>query len=195
MPLPKCEEYGMHVPQAALNGGHRSTAYCREGANRVRQRAALDDARSVKEYVFLADSAALDSVLTFRYLGWPLWAFEDDWPAIYHNLAKARVRWARFSRLLAREGADARMSGIFYKAVVQAVLLYGCETWVVTPAVLAALEGFHHRVARRLSGRQPRYLPGRDEWVFPPIVKPSKRLACIRSDIISVSGRIRWQTT
>ena len=58
---------------------------------------------------------------------------------------------------------------MFYKAVVQSVLLYGCETWVITPQVLRVLEGFHHRVARRLSGRRPYYLPAEDRWVYPPI--------------------------
>jgi hypothetical protein len=31
----------------------------------------------------------------------------------------------------------------FYKAVVQTVLLYSSETWNLTKAVLAWLEGFH----------------------------------------------------
>ena len=40
----------------------------------------------------------------------------------------------------------------FYAAVAQAVLLFGAETWVVAPQILAALEGFYHRVARRITG-------------------------------------------
>jgi hypothetical protein len=34
---------------------------------------------------------------------------------------------------------------MFYKAVVQSVLLYGSKTWNLTKAVLARLEGFHIR--------------------------------------------------
>ena len=34
---------------------------------------------------------------------------------------------------LGREGADPRTSGNFYKAVVQATLLFGPETWMMTP--------------------------------------------------------------
>ena len=64
---------------------------------------------------------------------------------------------------------------MFYKAVVQSVLLYGCETWVITSQVLKALEGFHHRVARRLSGLQPRYLPREDRWDYPPIEEALER--------------------
>ena len=58
---------------------------------------------------------------------------------------------------------------MFYKAVVQSVLLYGCESWVITQQVLKTLEGFHHSVARRLSGLVPRYIPAENRWHYPPI--------------------------
>ena len=35
----------------------------------------------------------------------------------------------------------------FYKAVVQAVLLYGSATWVTSPRMLCILNSFHHRCA------------------------------------------------
>ena len=38
-----------------------------------------------------------------------------------------------------------------YKAVVQTVLLYMIESWVVTEAMLKVLEGFHHQVVLRIS--------------------------------------------
>jgi hypothetical protein len=58
---------------------------------------------------------------------------------------------------------------MFYKATVQSTLLYGAETWDVTVKVVKALSGFHHRVARRLSGHMPHYLHREDQWVYPPI--------------------------
>ena len=44
------------------------------------------------------------------------------------------------------------MSGFFLKAVIQAVLIFGLETWVVTPCMGKALEGFRIQVARRMTG-------------------------------------------
>ena len=41
---------------------------------------------------------------------------------------------------LIREGATPRISGNFFKAVVQQVLLFGAETWVVTPKMERANE-------------------------------------------------------
>jgi hypothetical protein len=58
---------------------------------------------------------------------------------------------------------------MFYKVIVQSTLLYGSEKWDVTIKVVKALSGFHHQVARRLSGHIPRYLRREDQWVYPPI--------------------------
>jgi hypothetical protein len=45
---------------------------------------------------------------------------------------------------------------MFYKAICQAFLLYGCETWTVTKSMLRVLEGFDHKCARRISGLMAR---------------------------------------
>ena len=72
----------------------------------------------------------------------------------------------RLNRVLSREVEDARTSGHIYLVVVKLVLLYGSETWVLTPRMQRVTVGFHHRVAHRLMGRQPR--KGRDGgWVYP----------------------------
>ena len=68
--------------------------------------------------------------------------------------------------VLSREGADACTSGQIYLAVVQLIILYGSETWVMTPRIGRVLGKFYHRMAHRLTGRQPRQ--GRDRvWVYP----------------------------
>ena len=47
------------------------------------------------------------------------------------------------------------MSGIFYLMVVQVVLLFGSETWVISPHIRRVMGCFHQQVLRRLTGRQP----------------------------------------
>ena len=83
-------------------------------------------------------------------------AGDDDWPAVVGNLVKARKSWGRLSRILSREGADKRVSGNLFKAVVQAVILFGAETWVLTPSIEQSPESFLHGAARQITGRQPR---------------------------------------
>ena len=51
-------------------------------------------------------------------------ALDDDRLAVVVNLRKARNSWAHLSRILGRGGANARVSGMFSKAVVQAVQLF-----------------------------------------------------------------------
>ena len=43
--------------------------------------------------------------------------------------------------ILSREGVEPRVSGFFFKSVVQAVLLFGSYTWVVTTRVGRPLGG------------------------------------------------------
>ena len=49
------------------------------------------------------------------------------------NLRKAQKKWSWLSRILVREGDNPWALGMFFNAVVQAVLLFGSETWVMTP--------------------------------------------------------------
>ena len=60
------------------------------------------------------------------------------------------------------------MSGHFFKAVTQAVLLFGAETWVLTPGMDHALSNFQHRVARLLTRRQPRRQSD-GSWEYPSL--------------------------
>ena len=48
-----------------------------------------------------------------------------------------------------------RVYGFFFKAVVQAVLLFGLETWLFTPRMGKSTGGIQAQVARRLMGRLP----------------------------------------
>ena len=71
----------------------------------------------------------LKTVSRFTYQGRILTEGDDDWPAVAGNLGKAQKSWGRMQRILSREGANKRVSGNFFKAVVQQVLLFGAETW------------------------------------------------------------------
>ena len=86
------------------------------------------------------------------------------------NLRRAQQKWALLTMVLGREGTDARTSGSIYVVVVQAVLMYGSDTWVMTLRIGSTLGGLYHRVARRLKGRKPwRGVDG--SWVYPPLAE------------------------
>ena len=100
----------------------------------------------------------LERVETFKYLGRLLSMDDNDGPAVRANLLKAQKSWARISRVLREESVPPRVAGMFYKAVVQAVLLYGRESWNL---------GFHLRAAWRLAiVNKPRRDP-HGLWAYP----------------------------
>ena len=68
-------------------------------------------------------------------------------------------------RILGIEGADRRKAGRLYVSVVQGVLLFVSETWVVIPQLNKALVGFHHWVVLRMVEMGPKLqLDG--TWVY-----------------------------
>ena len=57
-------------------------------------------------------------------------------------------------KLLRREGAEPQVSAMFYRALVQTVLLFGAETWVLSEAVSRKLEGVHVGFLRQITGQR-----------------------------------------
>ena len=68
----------------------------------------------------------------FKYHGRMLDRSYNDWSEVLHNIRKAIQVWGRLEKLPRKEGAEPAVSEKFYRAVVQAVLLFGAEIWVLT---------------------------------------------------------------
>ena len=131
-------------------------------------RLAEAEVRDSADMAFEVYGEQLQTVPRFKYLGRILTEGDDDWPAVAENLEKARKIWGRLQGILSREGATKQVLGNFFKVVVQQVLLFGAETWVVSPMMEWVLSAFIHEAARRLKGRQPR--KGRDgKWHYPSL--------------------------
>ena len=84
---------------------------------------------------------------SFRYLGRVILASDDDWPTVFQNLEKARAVRRRMTRILIREGLETRVSDFLCNAVVQLVLIFGAETWVVTPCMGRIVGGLQDQLA------------------------------------------------
>ncbi len=68
---------------------------------------------------------------------------DDDIQAIRAQLQKARSTWAWVRQVLRSKNASPFVAAQFYQAIIQAILLYGSKTWVISRTALAWLEGFH----------------------------------------------------
>ena len=114
---------------------------------------------------FTTKGIPLKQIQLFKYLGRIIAYDGSNVPAAHRQLARARAVWGRLSKVIAKESVPAPVAGtvMFYQVVVLAVLLYGCESWVLPPSQLHALEGFHIEYARRLTGMRPQKVKGK--WV------------------------------
>jgi hypothetical protein len=63
------------------------------------------------------------------------------------------------SQVLRSENALPKVCGVLYKATIQAVLLFGSETWNLEPLGMVCFEGFHLRAAWRMLGSRPQKRP------------------------------------
>ncbi len=140
----------MQTSPFALGRGHEETAFCQEGTEkRVQHQAAVDSMRALR-VCSLIYGGELEQVEAFKYLG-RLVSFDDnDGRAVNANFSKARKCWRRLSNLLRTENASPQVCGMFYKAVVMAVMLYGSKSWCISGSMLKRLEGFHYRAACRM---------------------------------------------
>ena len=97
----------------------------------------------------------VENVPTFRYLGIPLDQTDYEWMDVRRNIISLR-----------REGAETKVSEIFYRLVVQAILLYRFERWVLLDSMAKRVEGTHTEFLRLITGKRARRL-GDGTWEIP----------------------------
>eukprot|EP00985_Skeletonema_marinoi_P020434 scaffold12160_cov75-Skeletonema_marinoi.AAC.6 len=155
--LPKCQLCNMQAdPEKAAR--HERSKFCREGRERVVQtNAAIANQRAL-EVGFTAYGEDLERVEVFKYLG-QLMSMDDT---------DTQKVWKMTHRLLRGENMNPRVCGMFFKAIVQAVLLYGSETWVLTDSAMRCLEGFYYRATCRMAREnRPKKNRQTGEWTYP----------------------------
>ena len=144
--LPQCSLCGF-CGWIVNSARHRATQVCTSQPVTKRcyyQAKRQQEARAVE---FTVAGEAIERVSEFRYLGRILTDEDDDNQAAARQLTRAQEKWGRLSRVLTAEGTSAKTRGYFYKAIVQAVLLYGSETWTLSESMLKQFESFLRRVA------------------------------------------------
>jgi hypothetical protein len=146
---------------------HRFSKECQVGVKQKQQQEAAVILALALQQQFSVDGDVLEWVEVFKYLGRLLAQDDDDIQAIPAQLRKTRATWARVGQVLRNENVSPHVVTTFYKAIVQAILLYGSETWVLSWTALARLEGFHIHAAYQMAKmHEPKQGPGRT-WVYP----------------------------
>ena len=166
MPRVICPDCGRSIAQAQINR-HRGTSACLQHQRRHQRLVGIQRSLAARETRFSYGNHQLEEAQVFRYLGKPTPPYCTDITAVHYNVRKARKKWAMLRRILAAQHLPPKIAAIFYKAVVQAVLLYGSETWALTAEAVGILEAFHHRVARQITGEHIYQDQETGEWVYP----------------------------
>jgi hypothetical protein len=157
----------MFVSHVVLHDGRHSTSLCKQGTALEERRSVEEDPRKAREVVFTIRWVQLDNVREFVYIGHNLLLMDEDAPYVHNNVVKALQMWTQASRILLHEKPTPSTTVMFYKSVAQTVLLFGSETWVVTPRMMNTLESFHRQVSCRIAGRSPVYLRREEQWSYP----------------------------
>ena len=64
----------------------------------------------------------------FKYLGRTLDQTDDNWPDILRKINRDKKFLGIMGKIMRREGEDTQVLSIFYRVVVQVVLLFGSES-------------------------------------------------------------------
>jgi hypothetical protein len=164
--LPKCPNCG--IQQLNVGSKHIASATCIKYSMIRNER--LSDMKNkieIAETTFYIQGKEIETVHEFKYLGRMITSSDCDWSAVNYNLKKARAAWGRLAKILSSEKAEAKAMATIYRAVIQAVLLYGAESWAMTNTMVKRLQSFHNRCARYITGQHIRQ--NADEtWTCPP---------------------------
>jgi hypothetical protein len=149
-PLPRCTKCGLF--QRCVGMKHQATADCMKATATLVRRQDAKGQKKAEAVAFTVNGCRIKNVREFKYLGRILENRDNDLPAVEQNLRKARQKWGRIGRILSKESAKPRVMASFYKAIIQSVLLYGAESWVISQRTLSKLRSFHRRCARYITG-------------------------------------------
>ena len=110
-----------------------------------------EEFKSAASKKFYLHQTSIQHVKSFKYLGRILTVEGTDEAAVNFNLCKARGKWEKISQILRSQKFPQHIKGTFYKAIVQSTLLFGAQSWILSPNLLEKVNSFHHTVARILS--------------------------------------------
>ena len=96
-----------------------------------RWRLTEEEMQESAERYFQAYGRPLATVTSFKYLVQVMTKADEVWTVVVGKIWKVQKSWEQMERILRQEGTFPRVLGMFFKVVVQAVLLFGSVTWVL----------------------------------------------------------------
>ena len=166
-PHPQCYQCDKLIPWEALIEVNLGPAIVKRGAEWKSHRLAAATIQETAATEFRAWEHVIGCLKMFKYLGQILLFDNSDYPAVDGNLWKARWICGRFYYMIIWYESDTWTSGRFYIAVVQCVLMFRTNTWVIKTCILRSMGSIHNwaahlifiRMSHQLWNRVRNYLP------------------------------------
>ena len=162
--LPQCSKCLLF--QSCVDEKHQNTLDCKRFTKIKDDREKAKVQQKAPQKIFYVNGTPIKRVKEFKYLGRILSDTDTDTAAMDYNLQRAREKWGRIGRILSKKSFDAKSMGTFYKTIIQSVLLYGSETWVISNYMMKTLRSFHRRCARYITGKHI-WKDEEDNWHHP----------------------------
>jgi hypothetical protein len=167
---PRCPKCGIFQSNS-LTEEHQRSKECMKWAQVYANRATFaKKQKEATEAKFQADGKEFMRVEEFKYLGRIVTDDDNDDKAVDANLEKARKKWGQVGKFLRSNDANPKLMATFYKAIVQAVLLYGSESWAISTNKMRELNAFHNRCARVIA-RMPIQQDSEGTWTCPQTIE------------------------
>lgn len=163
---PKCTRCHAQYKHSTGFVKHRESQRCAQFTERVRKATQEQTRLEAYAFQFSLGGEHIERVPSFTYLGRVLQENDQDEEAIRARIRLATTAWRNISRVLHREGADIKVKSTFYRTIIQAVLLYGSESWTLTRTYRKMVDRFHKSAARRMAGVYPIEIT-EGEWTWP----------------------------
>jgi hypothetical protein len=163
--FPWCKWCQMQVSPVYLR--HIRMKECGVGMDQQLQREWAISLALALRHEFTANGLVSEHVKVFKYLGRLLSQDDNDAQAILQQMRKAQGVWARVGQVLHGKNVMPRVAATFYKAVIQAILLYRSMMWNLSASALAWLEGFHIRVAYKMVWEHQPRQGANHIWIYP----------------------------
>jgi hypothetical protein len=112
---------------------------------------ARDGARNQNQNL-VTGSAVFEKVPTFKYLGSLISEQNDNTLEIKERIAAGNRAYFSTIHLLKSKSLSRKHKKIIYKTVIRPVVMYGCETWVLTIRSKDVLNTWERKILRKIYG-------------------------------------------
>lgn len=127
-PLYHCELCGIYL-RRPITKEHQPTQIFLDLTSRRTKRDTHSNQVKSQSKKFFLNGVEIETVTSFKYLGCHLKDTNRDDLMVCANITKSKLQWNCIAPVLRANSFPTRIKGLFYKAIIQAIILFCSESW------------------------------------------------------------------